>query len=211
MRRGTATRYLYVVRHGQAEGEEDAPLTETGRRQATLLGERLRDVPFAAVHHGPLPRATQTARLIGEQLGAHVPLHASDVAGDYVPHLPERHELPEDCADFFLDHLSGVDKEEAAEGARLAQEALDRFTGPVTDGAEDRHELLVTHSFLVAWLVRDALDAPAWRWLGLNPGNAALTVIRYAPGRPAGVLVLNDVSHLPDELRWTDFPDALRV
>jgi probable phosphoglycerate mutase len=55
------------------------------------------------------------------------------------------------------------------------------------------------------------MDAPAWRWTGLNPGNAALTVIRYAPDRPAGVLVLNDMSHLPEDLRWTGFPPPLRA
>lgn len=64
---GTATRYLYLVRHGEALPDESG-LTENGRRQAVLLGRRLRDVPLAAVHHGPLPRAEQTARLIGDQL-----------------------------------------------------------------------------------------------------------------------------------------------
>ncbi|MFE9556182.1 hypothetical protein ACFYOD_22205 [Streptomyces sp. NPDC006703] len=38
-------------------------------------------------------------------------------------------------------------------------------------------------------------------------GNAALTVIRYAPGRPASVLLSNDMAaHLPSELKWTGFP-----
>ncbi len=55
---GTATRYLYLVRHGEALPDE-SELAEGGRRQATLLGERLRDVPFAAVHHGPLPRQSR--------------------------------------------------------------------------------------------------------------------------------------------------------
>lgn len=47
------------------------------------------------------------------------------------------------------------------------------------------------------WLVRAALDAPPWRWLGLNHDNAALTVIRYRPGFPASLLFYNDTSHLP--------------
>ncbi|MDX6330487.1 MAG: hypothetical protein QOI83_2870 [Streptomycetaceae bacterium] len=50
-----------------------------------------------------------------------------------------------------------------------------------------------------------------WRWIGLNQGNAALTVIRYAPGRPPAVLVHNDTRHLPAELRWTGFPPEYRV
>ena len=207
---GTVTRYLYLVRHGEALPDESG-LTENGRRQAVLLGRRLRDVPFAAVHHGPLPRAAQTARLISEQLGG-VPLRVSEPAGDYVPYVPERAELPADCADFLLRFLDRTTAGERVHGARLAGRAVERFTGPAEghDG-EACHELVVTHAFLVGWLVRHALDAPAWRWLGVNPANAALTVIRYAPGRPSSVLQYNDVSHLPADLRWTGFPPELQI
>lgn len=48
--------------------------------------------------------------------------------------------------------------------------------------------------------------APKWRWLGLNHANAALTVIRYPPDRPASVLLTNDMRHLPADLRWTGLP-----
>ncbi|MFD5413763.1 histidine phosphatase family protein [Streptomyces nojiriensis] len=205
---GTATRYLYLARHGEASPDESA-LTEAGRRQASLLGRRLRDVPLAAVHHGPLPRAQQTAHLIGDQL-TDVPLHLSEAAGDYVPYLPEREELPAESADYYLDFLAGASAEERENGPALARRAMDLFTGPV-DGEEDRHELVVTHNFLVGWLVREAMYAPKWRWLGLNHSNAALTVIRYAPGRPASVLFSNDMRHLPAELRWTGFPPELHI
>lgn len=205
----TATRYLHLVRHGEATPDESG-LTGNGRRQAALLGHRLRGVPFAAVHHGPLPRAEETARLIHAELADGIPLHRTESAGDYVPHFPRRDELPPESADFFLRFLEGTTPEEQEQGATLARRALDRFTGPV-EGEEDRHELVVTHNFLVAWLVRDAMHAPAWRWLGLNHANAALTVIRYAPGRPATVLLANDMRHLPADLRWTGFPPELHI
>jgi broad specificity phosphatase PhoE len=205
---GTATRYLYLARHGEALPDESG-LTQAGREQATLLGRRLRDIPFTAVHHGPLPRAAQTARLIHGRL-KNVPLLVSDVAGDYVPYVPPRNELPPESADYYLRFLADTTDDEREQGAALALQALDQFTGPV-DGEADRHELVVTHNFLVAWLVRDAMHAPKWRWLGLNHGNAALTVIRYAPGRAASVLVSNDMRHLPTELRWTGFPAESRI
>ena len=72
-------------------------------------------------------------------------------------------------------------------------------------GAETRYEVLVTHNFLAGWLVRASQDAPPWRWLALDHANAALTVIRYSPGRPAALLTYNDVGHLPADLRWTGF------
>ncbi|MFJ5230875.1 histidine phosphatase family protein [Kitasatospora sp. NPDC088391] len=191
-----AARCLYLVRHGEALPDESG-LSENGRRQAEALGRRLAGRPIEAVHHGPLPRAAQTARLAAAQLAGVAPTVA-ECAGDYVPHLPERAELPPDSADFLLDFLSWATPRDAATGRELAREAERRFTGPVA-GDQERHELLVTHNFLVGWLVRHALDAPAWRWLGINQAHTGLTVIRYAPGRPPAVLVHNDQGHLSSD------------
>jgi probable phosphoglycerate mutase len=55
------------------------------------------------------------------------------------------------------------------------------------------------------------MDAPKWRWLGLNHCNAALTVLQYVPDRPSSVLVYNDMRHLPAHLRWTGFPPELHI
>ncbi|MFD5784961.1 histidine phosphatase family protein [Streptomyces sp. NPDC126933] len=205
---GTAPRYVYLARHGEASPDESS-LTDNGRRQAVLLGERLQRSPLSAIYHGPLPRAEQTARLICDQLDD-VPLQPSELTGDYIPYVPQREELPSEPADAMLGRLAQFPAEERENGPELARKALAQFTGPV-GGDEPRHELIVTHNFLIGWLVRDALDAPKWRWMGLNHANAALTVIRYAPGRPASVLFYNDMRHLPAELRWTGFPPELHV
>lgn len=197
----TASRYLYVVRHAEALPDESG-LTERGRRQAVLLGRRLWDVPFSALHHSPLPRAAQTARLVKEQLKTEPPLRVSEAAGDYVPHVPAKHELPAESADYLHRFLQQATADDLKRGPELARLAIERFTGPV-DGEDEQHELVVTHNFLVGWLVRHAMDAPNWRWLSLTQCNAALTVIRYAPGRPSSVLLYNDMRHLPAELRWT--------
>ncbi|WUD73263.1 histidine phosphatase family protein [Streptomyces sp. NBC_00510] len=204
---GTASRYLYLTRHAEAL-PDGSGLTENGFRQAGLLGERLGDSPISAVHHGPLPGAAQSAALIGERLGSGVPVAPSELAGDYPPYFPAESELQPDSAYYlsrFLDHFSA---EERAWGPHWAAEALTRFAGPMAAG-KAAHELVVTHNFLIGWLVSAALDAPRWRWLSLNHANAALTVIRYTPGRPDSVLLLNDMRHLPEELRWTGFPAEL--
>lgn len=72
------------------------------------------------------------------------------------------------------------------------------------------YELVVTHNFLIGWLVSQAMGAPPWRWLGLNQMNCAVTVIAYLPGLPAGLISFNDAGHLPTRLRWTGFPAAVR-
>lgn len=45
----------------------------------------------------------------------------------------------------------------------------------------------------------------------MNFCHASLTVLRYTSGRPPLLLVANDLGHLPAELRWTGFPDGLRL
>lgn len=68
------------------------------------------------------------------------------------------------------------------------------------------NELVVTHEFTIGWLIRHALGVSRWRWWGLSHCHAGLTVIRYFPDRPPTLIVVNDVSHLPSDLRWTGFP-----
>jgi probable phosphoglycerate mutase len=70
---------------------------------------------------------------------------------------------------------------------------------------------VVTHAFSIGRLVRHACAAPPWRWLGLNHGHAALTVLRYFTDRPPTQVGFDDMSHLPAELRWTGFPAHMRI
>lgn len=197
------TRFLYLVRHGDAS-PHDGPLSEVGREQARLTRDRLAEVPLTAICHGPLPRAAQTAAIIAEGF-PRVPVSVSDLAGDYIPSDPDPAELPPVWARFVSSYTAA----ERARGARLASAAIQEFT-QTGAGDSDTHELLVTHNFLVGWLVSQALAAPSWRWLGLNQMNAGLTVIAYHPATPPSLISFNDAAHLPPALRWTGFHQAAR-
>jgi broad specificity phosphatase PhoE len=205
---GEHARLLYLARHAEPD-EDGTGLSERGVQQARHLGRRLAHLPLARVLHGPLPRASGTARVLADQLEPPPPLVEVDAAGDYVPHLPARGEVPEAWADAVLPALAGVSDAEAAQGRALASRAIDLLAGPATDGREDV-DVVVTHAFTVGWLVCHALGAPAWRWWPPAQCHAGLTVIRYETGAPPVVVVANDTAHLPADLRWTGFPDHLR-
>ncbi|MFI9846600.1 histidine phosphatase family protein [Nonomuraea sp. NPDC051941] len=199
-----ATRHLYLARHGAADAF--GKLTDVGHRQASLLGERLAGIPVDAVWHSPLPRATASAHELARHL-PDVPVTEAAELIDHVPYVPSAAETPRSWAGFF----DGYDEAEAASGHRLAEALVARFAKVPDHGPRpDTHEVLVTHAYPIAWLVRHALDAPPSRWLGLNSANTALTVIEYRDGLPPTIVMFNDMSHLPPGLRWTGFPDSVR-
>lgn len=195
-----ATRHLYLARHGAADAFGE--LTDVGRTQADLLGERLAGLPVDAVWHSPLPRAAASARVIGTHL-PDVPVAEAAELVDHVPYVPTGTDLAPAWAGFF----DGYDDAERVQGESLAAALVERFARTAD---VETHEVLVTHAFQVAWLLRHALDAPPARWIGLNSGNTGLTVIQYRDGVPPTVVLFNDMGHLPADLRWTGFPPSPR-
>ena len=114
------TRFLYLVRHGLAD-PHDGPLSAAGQQQARLTGQRLRDVPFSAIYHGPLPRAAQTSRLIAASLPG-VPVSECELAGDYLPSVPD----PDAVPPHFTAFVAGFS---AAERAAARNWRLPRSSG----------------------------------------------------------------------------------
>lgn len=67
---------VYLVRHGQSESNAKkvrlgatAQLTDKGRDQAKFLAKRFRDITIDQIVASTLIRATQTAEIIGEEIG----------------------------------------------------------------------------------------------------------------------------------------------
>lgn len=194
------SRFLYLVRHGEHEGAEfgvdDGPLSDRGRQQADRIAQRLRNVPLTHLWHSPLQRTEETAQRIMAGLGRDDSV-ASSLLMDCIPDGPEP-DMPKGFESFY----GGFTPEQWEAGS--AQMA-DAFAEWMTPSGEDRHELLVTHNFVIAWFTRHVLDAPAWRWLTISQVNCGLTVIRIRTIRPHVLIAHNDSGHLPPEL-LTGFP-----
>ena len=199
-----ATRYLYIARHGDADAFGN--ITDVGRQQARLLGDRLSHLPITAIWHSPLPRAAITAQQLDLVLHGNAPVGEAPELIDHVPYVPTPDQTPASWVPFF----DGYDADEAAADHATAQRLTARF-GSAVDVQTEGHEVLITHSYPIAWLLRDALDAPPVRWLGIASANAALTVIQHRAAAPTSISMFNDMSHLPPGLRWTGFPTAPRA
>jgi serine/threonine-protein phosphatase PGAM5 len=200
--------WLYLVRHGEqlrAPGDGEDPelgLSPAGQRQAALLGRRLAGLPpagaspptaalpFSAVRHSPLRRAAETAAVVSAYLPG-VPAAASPWLADRTPvPLPgQEHTVPEHYR-WFPDT---VPPDERDPGGRRLDQAYEALTAT---GPADRREVLITHNFVIGWFVRRVMDAPDWRWLGLNQANCALSVIKVSADGPPELIAFNDTGHL---------------
>ncbi|MCY7412789.1 MAG: histidine phosphatase family protein [Salinibacterium sp.] len=193
--------YLYLVRHGEHQDAEhglvDGPLSAKGKRQARAIAERLSGVPITRAWHSPLQRAEQTAAIMTERMPA-LASEPSALLMDCIPSGPTP-DMPSAFEPFF----GGVTAEEIDAGAAQMADAVAEFLAPAR---EDRHDLLITHNFVIAWFVREVFDAPAWRWLGVNQANCGLTIIRVRSAKPPVLVAHNDLGHLPVSLR-TGLPD----
>ncbi len=199
------THYLYLARHGEHQDAEhgliDGPLSPRGRRQAQLLADRLSGVPLDSVRHSPLQRAAQTAAIVAERLPSVAP-QPSALLFDCIP-TGMTADTPAAYESFFGAVTEAEVDAGRAQLADAAGEFLARTSGEV-------HELLITHNFVIAWFVREVLQAPEWRWMTLHQANCGLTVLAQRPGRPWTVLSHNDLGHLPFELR-TGLPEPMPV
>ena len=171
------THYIYLVRHGEHQDAEhglvDGPLSPRGRRQAALLADRLSGVPFDAVWHSPLERASQTARAVAERMPSLSP-EPSALLFDCVP-TGMTDETPAAFEPFF----GSVTEAEVEAGRAQMSDATSEF---LVRKRGDVHELLITHNFVIAWFVREVLQAPEWRWMTLNQAHCGLTRDRAEAG-----------------------------
>jgi serine/threonine-protein phosphatase PGAM5 len=104
----------------------------------------------------------------------------------------------------FEQFYGAVTREQIEAGQAQMADAVAEWLSPAR---EERHDLLITHNFVIAWFVREVFDAPAWRWMGVNQANCGLTIIRVRSAKPPVLVTHNDLGHLPPELR-TGLPES---
>lgn len=192
----TVSHFLYLVRHGEPRDAQhgllDGPLSENGKRQAKAVAMRLSGVPFTGAWHSPLEAATETAQIMTESMPSLAP-EPSALLFDCIPSGPTP-DMPPAFKPFFG---SITDAEIEAGTAQM----MDATAEWLTPSREDRHDLLITHDFVIAWFVREVFEAPAWRWMGTSQANCGVTIIRVRSVKSPELITHNDLGHLPVELR----------
>ena len=197
---------LILVRHGQTEsnrlgriqGINKAPLTDVGRGQAEAAARALAaEAPFA-LYSSPLPRAMETATIIGTQaeiapvqVEGLVEMDVGAFEGLSGPQLRER----------FPDVMRTWDKDPASAimpGGESLYDVRDR-AWPAVKSLAERHEadtvVAVTHNFTIHTIVCTALDMPLNNFRKLRIDLGAITRLEISNARTI-LLSLNETWHL---------------
>jgi len=177
-----ASRHLLLIRHGQykinAEKAADMWLTELGREQAKMTGQRLDEInlskfKFTHLHHSTMPRACETADLICEQLKSNkdLPVSVDPLLCEGAPIPPEPpvgHWRPE-ANQFFTD------------GSRIEAAFRKYFYRAPPEQLEDSYEIVVCHANVIRYFFCRALQFPAEAWLRFDLPHGSITHIVMRP------------------------------
>lgn len=205
---------IWWIRHAATEwnaqhrwqGHTDVELSDQGRTEARLLGERLRHVPFDQVWTSDLKRCAETCSLA---------LPQADARRD-----ARLREMP-------MGLLEGRTWSDADDDTRRLVEAWwkDPYGLPFPGGAEGLHHVTdrveewrrtlpatgriaaFTHGGVIRCCLWRITGPPRDRSWSVDLGNTAITRIRYGTSR-AALVAVNDTAHLGET--W-DAPPSQNV
>ncbi len=197
---------LILIRHGETawnaekifRGRTEIPLDETGKRQAALLADYLKDEKLEAIYTSPLERARETAARIADlqKLEAIPVNNLTDM--DYGHWQGKKIiEVEEAYPELFNDWMDTPEQIAIPGGESLAQ-----VTGRVVPILEDlgaRHAegkvAVVTHRVLVKLIICWLLEVPNNKFWNFQVDTGSQTRFRIQGTRTV-LVTANDISCL---------------
>lgn len=191
---------VFFVRHGQTEwnregrwqGQLDVPLNAAGRRQAALLGGRLRASAFAAAYSSDLARARETARIalpgVSPDLDPRLrEMDFGEFEGATWEQIEQTH--PEALRAYLADRQAF-----RAPGGESHAEVRERLASWLDSLPRAGTVIAFTHGGLIRAAIYEVVGAPNGSW-SVAIGHTSLSAILYRPAR-ARLLRVNDLAHL---------------
>lgn len=206
---------VYLIRHADAlpgaeevteGGYDEQALSALGRRQAAALGERLREVPVAAVYSSPIGRARETAAAVAAASGQNVRIveELREVElGPIGPDLRSGGISQEELSKLLRRRLGEIaavavmtGSWESIPGSEPSERLRARITAAV-DGLARRHPgeriVVVSHAGAINAYIAAKLGLPHDYFF--PAANTSISIVRLK-GERFMLLALNDVNHL---------------
>ena len=204
---------LYLVRHGESQGNAERrlqshaefPLTALGRRQAEALAERLAGEDIGAVYTSTLTRAVETAAIVSMMLGLEAQPEPRLMEYDLGPEISGL--TWREIEDKYPQIAEALGDDEPDGPRYPGEEGKTAFDTRVCDSMDEiiaRHDrgstvAVITHGGpIVAYLMR-SLGQTSSAAPRMRIDNASLTTVELGePGAFAAFVLasLNDTCHL---------------
>lgn len=206
------TLHLYLVRHGETDGNaegrsqglRDVPLNDRGARQAATIGERFGTRPIVAVYASPLARTRATAEAIAAPHGLRVQIDERLVELDQgVLDGLTGEEMRRDHAEFLARWREGDPADLVMPGGESmgqTQQRLIAATESIAQRWPDGGEVVVvSHNLATRAFLCYALGAPLATFRRFRHELAAFAEVERLSTGDWMVLRLNEQCHLPGE------------
>jgi broad specificity phosphatase PhoE len=201
---------IILVQHCQSEhhinemsgGWTDTPLTELGRRQAEIIAKKLKDGLNCSeyiLYSSDLLRASQTAEIIGEQLGLEVNINKelreinTGIAAGKTKDWARSNRNPRTGSSFDLDYQEYQNGETWRQFYRRVCDCLELLCK-----TNEKNLLIVTHggtlAYITAWWLQFSEQMLGTTYFSASP--ASISVLTQNGFNQHVLKVFNDSSHL---------------
>lgn len=185
-----ATRVIFFIRHGQyhdyKEEREEKVLTELGKEQAHLTGQRLKEFGFKynKLIISTMPRAKETGEIIQQYLGDVEIVYSSTIEeGNPGPRIPSSKKWNED---------------KYGETAKRIKDAFYEHVHRCDEGVEEPQiDIMVCHMNVIRSFFCRALQIPNECWLRFAGFNGGITGIKISSSGTVSAVCFGDVGFIP--------------
>ncbi|MDR7856182.1 histidine phosphatase family protein [Tissierella sp.] len=199
---------IYLIRHGQSEwnklnkiqGQRDTLLTELGKNQALLLGDRLANENIDMIYTSDLTRAYDTAKAISNRINK--PLFVSDSIREINFNLWEgltNEEVQEKYKDEYSIWLREPHKLniQGVETLNSLQERAMKYINKIIKENNNKSIAIVSHGAILKTIILGLLDIEISHYKNISLSNVSLSIIECRDFNNV-LKLLNDTSHLKE-------------
>ncbi|VDD74347.1 unnamed protein product [Mesocestoides corti] len=189
-----ANRHIILVRHGQyhyCEDDSDCHLTELGRQQTDLTGQRLKQLnfPYTRIFYSTMTRAVESTNEIIKYLPG-VPATPCDFIREGAPFPPEP-----SVANWPPDGDEAFKKD----GPRIESAFMHYIHRADPSQTEDSYEILVCHANVIRYFVCRALQLPPEAWIRISLDHGSLTWLTIRPSGTVSLRWLGNSGYMPPD------------
>jgi broad specificity phosphatase PhoE len=175
---------IYLARHGETDwnvigrmqGQIDVPLNATGREQALLLRDTMKDIRIDAVYSSTLSRSRDTALAFGSS----APLISLD--GLREQHRGKFQGKQNDDPEYLKRSTDPDDSLDGGESLNQLTERVRTTLARIKEEHPSGNVVIVGHTVTNQMILRVLLNLPVEQAIKINQGNEELYLIELEPG-----------------------------